>query len=312
MKKMYDYAGKTCVVTGGAGFIGQNIVKQLITDKAEVIVIDNFSYNASRANVHDEASIIEGDIRDEKVFGKISKKIDYFFHFAAPSSITLFKKDLRECVDVTIHGFMNAISFCSKNNARLIYPSSGSVYAGTPIPQAESSEIKYVALNHYAKAKLALEYVQKAYGDTCNSLGVRIFAGYGPSEAHKGDFASVIYIFCKQILNGQSPVIFGDGKQKRDFVYIDDLMESILTLGQNCQEPIVNIGSGKNVSFNEIVRIINNIAKKDIKAEYVKKPGVYLEETLADVKLIGGFYRNTKNTSVVEGIGKIVQSLEGK
>ena len=309
MKKMYDYAGKTCVVTGAAGFIGQNIASQLINNKAKVIVIDNFSYNAKRANINPKATIIRGDVRDKKNFAKLGENVDYLFHFAAPSSITLFKKDQRECADITIQGFCNAIDFCSRNNVRFVYPSSGSVYAGTAIPQAENSKINRASLNFYAEAKYALEFIQKAYGDACNSLGVRIFAGYGPSEAHKGDFASVIYIFCKQILGGEAPVIFGDGKQKRDFVYIDDLVEGILTLGQNCQEPIVNIGSGVNVSFNKIIEIINNLAKTNIEAEYIKKPGVYLEETLADVKLFNKFCQNANNTSVMEGIRKIIRSL---
>lgn len=311
MKKNYSYHGKNCIVTGGSGFIGQNIVKALVDDGANVWIIDNFSYNAQRDNVNRYANIIYGDVR-EGVYKKLPDiDYDYFFHFAGPSSIILFNRQPRECLDITITGFINAIKFCEERNIRLVYPSSGSVYAGTPCPQPETSKLDINSINAYARAKLVLEYIQKAYSKNCDALAVRIFAGYGPSEMHKGDFASVVYMFCQQMVNGEIPVIFGDGKQKRDFIFIDDVINIILTLTQYAKEPVVNVGSGTNISFNDIVDIINEILETDIRARHIEKPNIYLEETLAETSLMKIYY-GSMMTPIKEGITRIIDDLKGK
>jgi nucleoside-diphosphate-sugar epimerase len=299
-------------VTGGSGFIGQNLVKELIKKGSNVFVVDSFSYNASRENVDKKAIIIEADIRDKDLWNKLPDvKFDYLFHFAAPSSITLFNRNEAECIDITINGFLNAINFCSENKIRIIYPSSGSVYSGTECPQSEKTLLKTGEINSYARAKLALEYIQNSYKGLCDSLGLRIFAAYGPSERHKGDFASVIYLFCEQMMNDKRPVIFGEGSQKRDFVFIDDLVEAILILSQEATERIVNIGSGENVSFNEIVNIVNKLTGNNIKAEHIEKPNVYLEETLADISIMKK-YGLLPKSSLEDGIKLITDSLARK
>ena len=153
-KSNYSYRGKNCIVTGGSGFIGQNIVKALIEDEANIWVIDNFSYNAQRYNVNVNANIINGDVRDNTVYKKLPDiEYDYFFHFAGPSSVTLFNRQPGECLDITVTGFINAVKFCEKKKIRLVYPSSGSVYAGTHGPQLEISKLALGSLNVYAKAK---------------------------------------------------------------------------------------------------------------------------------------------------------------
>lgn len=307
----HNYRGKNCVVTGGSGFIGQNIVNRLIADGANVYVVDNFSYGAKRESVNKSAKVIVGDVRDPQIYTNLPDiKIDYLFHFAAPSSITLFNRNRTECVDITVTGFLNAARFCAENNTRLVYPSSGSVYAGSDCPQSEATQLSLDSLNSYAQAKLSLEYIRNAFGDSLNALGLRIFAGYGPSETHKGDFASVVYMFCKQMFNGEEPVIFGDGQQKRDFVYIDDAAEAILTLGEKAIEPVVNIGSGKSVSFNNIIEIINEVSNKNIKAKHIEKPNIYLEETLADNILMKKYCTRLEFTSIREGVSKILEDLK--
>jgi len=303
------YKNKNCIVTGGAGFIGQNIVNRLIKLGAKVVVIDNFSYGSSKKSVHKKAFIINGDIRNPSVFSKLPKrKYDYLFHFAAPSSNVLFLENLSESIDITIGGFLNTIRFASLNKIRYVYPSTGSLYNGVKPPHNEKALLNPDAQNEYAKTKIAIEYIANIYKDSVNAIGLRILAGYGPGEEHKGRFQGVVYGFCREIYNGKRPVIWGDGEQRRDFVFIEDIVNVALTLAIKCPEPIVNIGTGSDISFNEVVTLINKYLKKDLTPIHIKKPKIYLERTTADTKLLRRHYKK-QFTTIQKGIKATLISL---
>ena len=307
MKSKIEYNNKNCIVTGGSGFIGQQLVNKLISLGANVYVIDDFSFGATKSSVNPKAVVVIGDVRDPMVFKDLpNKKYDFFFHFAAPSSIVIFKDDLVNSIDITVNGFINALKFCGDNKVRLIYPSTGSVYSGTKPPQSEAVKIELSSLNSYARTKLYLEFIHKSLREL-DAIGLRIFAGYGPQEKHKGKFASVVYLFCKDMIRGESPVIFGDGSQVRDFIYIDDVVHSIVVLAQNCKEPIVNIGSGVSTSFNDIIEIVNKKINTNIAPTYVDKPGMYLEKTQADISILSKYYE--PEYSIEHGISKIIESI---
>jgi len=129
---------------------------------------------------------------------------------------------------------------------------------------------------------------------------VRIFAGYGVGEGHKESYASIIYQFCKQMKNGETPVIWGDGTQSRDFVYIEDVVDTIMKLKD--KTGIFDIGSGVNTNFNDILRMINKELGTDIKPEYVDAPVNYMKDTPCKKPI------NAK-ISVKEGIKRICKSL---
>lgn len=304
-----DYKGKNCIVTGGSGFIGQNIVNALIQHEAHVYVIDNFSYGAKKSSVHRDAYVYPGNVATYESFARLPNiEYKYLFHFASPSSIILFNQNPNTCVQETVSGFMNALEYCSKRSIRLVFPSSGSLYAGTALPQKETSIVNLSAINAYAKTKHTLEQIQYARGEECDTLALRIFAGYGPSETHKNDIASVVYSFCKTMHAGESPVIFGNGTQERDFIYISDLANAIITLAEHCNEKVINIGSGKSISFTDLVTTINSVIGAIIKPIYVESPNGYLERTLADTSLLKQYFNQTI-TPTEEGIANILRSL---
>lgn len=303
-----NYKGANCVVTGGSGFLGQNVVSELLQQGGNVVVLDNFSYGASPTCINSEAEVFEGDVRDPDTFAQIPEdNYDYLFHFAAPSSIVLFDQDPHKCVQITTEGFTNAVNWTINNDARLVYPSSGSLYSGIESPNSEDSDLDPEAMNAYAKTKRSLELIHLSHMDQLDAVGLRIFAGYGPSEKQKGDFASVIHLFTKDILNGESPVIYGDGSQKRDFVFETDVARATLAIGQNAEEPIVNVGSGKPISFNNLVEMINEIAGKKVSPKYVNPPEGYLMTTEAETSRMESYY--SPEFSVKEGITKVVESL---
>jgi nucleoside-diphosphate-sugar epimerase len=208
---------------------------------------------------------------------------DYLLHFGSPSSQILFNED-NSCIKETIVDFIKVVEFCKKKHVKLIFPSSGTVYNKN---------------NSYSHTKSALEEIANAYG--VNYLALRIFAGYGPGEAHKKDYASIIYQWICQIKKGISPEIYGDGEQTRDFVYIDDIVKNIK---ENLDKTgIMDIGTGINTPFNRIIQIINKELNTSIEPIYIKSPGNYIKETICQNPL-------KEFISVKEGIKLLCQKLK--
>lgn len=276
-----------CLVTGGAGFLGQNIVKRLLKDGHEVLVLDNFEFGR-RKSVPKDVKIIEHDINK---WIEIEGPIDFIFHFAGPSSVIQFNNDPVKCVRTTLHGFSNVLWLARVKNATLIYPSSGTVYSGTDGTCTEFSETK--PINLYAVCKKTIEDMALHARDV-RSTGFRIFAGYGPGEEHKGDIASAVTIFMNNLKKNEAPIIWGDGTQTRDFVYIDDIVDAVVSVMkmEGKLPPYVNLGSGKTYSFNDILTFLEKTMNKDIKPIYVPKPKTYVEKTLADLTLFHLIYKN--------------------
>ena len=120
--------------------------------------------------------------------------------------------------------------------------------------------------------------------DDIPSVGLRIFAGYGPGELHKNEIASVITLFTNEILAGRNPVIFGNGCQTRDFVYIDDIVEAAIRLIDSEYTGVLNVGSGEAHSFKDVVKRVNDFLGTDLSAKYIDRPNSYFEHTLADTR----------------------------
>ncbi len=202
------------------------------------------------------------------------------YWFNSPSSNVLFDENLDYCMRETINDFLNVLQYCRDNNTYLVYPSSATVYNKN---------------TSYARCKAALEEIAGAY-PMVKSLGLRIAAGCGPGEAHKGRFASVVYQWCKLMQKGESPVIYGDGTQTRDFIFEEDIADNIARLASLGTTGIEDIGTGINTSFNEVVQMINEELGTDIKPEYIERPKNYVPETLVKAILCKHSIRGTIRT----------------
>ena len=269
---------KKVLITGGAGFIGSNLALRLVKEKAEVLVLDNFSAG-KKEKIPPGCAIIEGNIEDAKVLQQI-EPVEYVFNFGAPSSVILFNAEPATCTQTTICGFINLLEWAKKVGVKkVVYPSSGSVYGAAPPPQAEDDDV--LPMNLYGVAKFACEHIARLYKQV-PSVGLRIFAGYGPGEEHKGNFASPVTLFLSTMMEDEKPLVYGDGTQSRDFVYIGDVVEAIIKATERDIEGVVNVGTGKAYSFNEVIECINGLLGKTILPTYVDKPVNYLERTLAD------------------------------
>jgi UDP-glucose 4-epimerase len=282
-----NWKSKKVLITGAAGFIGFSLMKKFVDFGTRVVAMDNFSTGKPIEMLSKmPVDIINADVSQRKSFVTLPDDIDYIFHFGAPSSIILFNKDPVFASSSTICGLINAFEFAKSVGAeKLVYPSSGSVYGTAPAPQSEHGLTQ--PTNLYGITKLACEKIAQWNFDLVPSVGLRIFAGFGPGEEHKGDYASVVTIFLNGMLKNERPVIFGDGTQNRDFVYIDDVVNAIVCSAEKpTSNTVINVGTGKNLKFNDVVQIINSLIGKRIDPVYVAKPEKYFDYTLAETSFM--------------------------
>lgn len=275
------------LVTGGAGFIGSNVVEELVKLGHDVVVLDNF-YLGSMENlssVKDKVGIIKGDIRDEKTVMDAARGTDYIFNEAAASSSPMFMTDLRNSVAVNIDGFINVLNAARKNDAVVIYASTSSMYGNNPPPLRE--DMKVVSPNFYAVTKIAGEDLARVYFEMYGIIttGLRYMSVYGPHEKAKGEFANMASQFMWAMQRNEQPVIYGGGKQTRDFVFVKDVVNAhILAMKFKTGGEIFNIGTGVATSLNQLVDILNNVLGKNIRPKYIEMPVKnYIYTQLADI-----------------------------
>ncbi len=309
-----DWKDKKVLVNGITGFIGSNLGKSLHKKGAKIYSIDNFSYidaemSKSKNKFLESVEIIEGDVSSKEIWSKVPEDIEYIFHFAAPSSITIFKREPERAFRETVHGLWNALEFAKKNKnvKKVVYPSSGSNYAGNEHPLHEKVYPK--PRNLYAAAKISCEGLASSYSDFVKSLGLRIFAGYGPGEEWKKDFGSVLYLFLRDYMKGNPPEIWGDGGQTRDFIYVEDVVKAIIKSAEVEYTGIINVGTGNSISFKELLRIIKETLGTEIEPVFVPKDKNYVENLEADTTLMKSVL-DIEPMSPEEGIRKFIDYLK--
>ncbi|MCP4634405.1 MAG: SDR family oxidoreductase [candidate division Zixibacteria bacterium] len=277
------------LVTGGAGFIGSNIVQRLIKDGKEVRIIDNFS-SGMRSNIEsllNDIDFIEGDIRDFWTVVKAVKGVDYIIHQAALPSVPRSIDNPLTSNEVNINGTLNILEAAKFYNVkRVIYASSSSIYGDTEIMPKEES-MPPSPLSPYAITKLAGErYCQiyhQLYG--LETVALRYFNVFGPNQNPHSQYSAVVPKFILALFNGKSPIIHGDGTQSRDFTYIDNVVNAniLACFVKDAVGHIINIACGMEYDLNMIFNKLNNIIGTDIKATYsAHKPGD-VKRSLADI-----------------------------
>jgi UDP-glucose 4-epimerase len=300
------------LVTGGAGFIGGHLVQRLITDNHHVIVVDNESATSSdKFNWFDTAENHKTDILDrEKMESIFSSGIDYVFHLAAETKIQLAVEQPEKCFNTNINGTTILLELAKKYNVkRIIVASSSSVYGFNEVPNHEEQHPD--CLNPYAASKLCDEIIcntyYKIYG--LESICFRFFNVYGERMPNRGSYAPVIAVFDRQKLNNEKMTITGDGKQKRDFVYVHDVIDAMLcgmtTTNKNCLGQYYNIGSGTNISINDVAKIMKGVYI------YIPERKGDAKETLADLTKIKKDLNWTPKVKLVEWLNKFCENRYG-
>ncbi len=269
-----------CLVTGGAGFIGSNLALELEKQGHEIIVIDNL-LTGNKNNLNGfKGRFIEADVSDNNF--DIDENFDAIFHEAAITD-PRYPND-KETYNKNVNGFKNMIKLAQKNNAKLVYASTASLYGNGPTPMKENQEKEI--LSSYGKSKLVMDNIALKLFDKMHIAGLRYFNVFGPREKYKGRAASMIYHLGKQIKAGKNPRIFKFGEQKRDHIYVKDAVDATIK-ELNAKSGVYNVGTGIAATFNDLIKILNEVLGKNFKPEYFDMPydpKTYQSDTQADTE----------------------------
>ncbi|QLH05754.1 NAD-dependent epimerase/dehydratase family protein [Nitrosopumilus ureiphilus] len=273
-------------VTGGAGFIGSHIIEYLVNRGDSVTVIDNL-YTGKIENlaaVIDQINFIQTDIRNIDSLRKILKNIDGVFHEAALASVQESFSKPNEYHDVNVNGTENILKLAKEFGFKVVYASSSSVY-GNPINIPIKEDAQKIPINPYAQTKLDDEILAEKFSKLgVNVIGLRYFNVFG--ERQSENYAGVIKLFLERIQNKEPPIIYGDGSQIRDFIYVKDVVRAnIMALESNVKHAFINIGTGKTISILELANQIIKASNLTLKPIHKKALEGDVHKSQADVTL---------------------------
>jgi nucleoside-diphosphate-sugar epimerase len=305
------------LVTGGAGFIGSNIVDTLLKSGHYVRVLDNLSSGkmenlcATKMLTPQVFEFIKGDIRDKATCEKACSGVDYVLHQAALRSVPKSMKDPESYNDVNINGTLYMLQAASKAKVkRFVLASSSSVYGDvTRFPEREDFYPELIS--PYALSKLTNEYYCKIFAEFFKvpSVALRYFNVFGPRQALDDEYAVVIPKFIHCILNDQQPPIFGTGKQSRDFTYIDNVVQAniLAATTPDIKFDVFNVANGKDNTVLDLVAKLNKIIGRDIKPKLLDvRPGDVFR-TCADISKIKKVLKYAPVVEFEEGLRRTVE-----
>lgn len=307
-----DLSNSSFLITGGAGFIGSNLVEYLLKHKVgKVRILDNFS-TGSHANIEEFRSnpafeLIEGDIRDLYICQKAVEGIDYVSHQAALGSVPRSINDPITTNEVNISGFLNMLVACRDARIkRMIYAASSSTYGDHPaLPKVEEQIGN--PLSPYAVTKYVNELYASVFSRTYDfhTIGLRYFNVFGPKQNPHGPYAAVIPLFVEAVLKKEPATINGDGETSRDFTFVENAVQAniraLLAEGIDKHE-VVNIAYGERTTLNELWDEINAIAETSLSPIYGLERKGDVKHSLANIKKAEGIIGYQPQFSVREGL----------
>ncbi len=276
-------------VTGGAGFIGSNLVRELAREN-DVVVLDDLStgriQNISALVDLGKVQVLKGSILDEPLLNKAFRGIDYVFHLAALVSVSESIKDPHSTNEVNIGGTLKVLIAARDNGVKkVIFSSSSAIYGDSPM-QPKTEDMLPIPLSPYAISKLTGEYYCEVFHRIYHlpTVCLRYFNIYGPLQDPNSEYAAVIPRFISLVHEGRAPVIFGDGEQTRDFTFVADAVQANIKAAEANVSGNFNIGTGRRTSINELARAIIKIMGKSIQPIYESARAGDILESMADIR----------------------------
>jgi len=300
------------LITGGAGFIGSNLTLALQEKfpEARLTVIDDFrsgDFKNLRGYRGDFVAQNLGTLDWREQFGH--EKFDAIFHLASITETTLHDQFVQ--VHDNVESFRRLLNFARSGNTRIVYASSASTYGPATAASVESNGA--APANVYAFSKTIMDNIamrEAKENPAWIIIGLRYFNVYGPREAHKGVPASMIYHLAQQMKAGQRPRIFKQGDQKRDFVYVKDVVEGSILALEAKESGIYNLGSGQARSFNELVDVLNKCLGTKFQPDYIENPHAHYQNfTEADLDKVRSALGYQPQFSLERGVADYVQWL---
>jgi len=279
------------LVTGGAGFIGSNLVDELLKRGHEVSVLDDLSSGKSSnlEQAGNRVRLIQGSITDLETVKRACEGIEYVLHLAARTSVPRSVKDPIESNRINIDGMLNVLVAARDAKVkRIVYSASSSAYGETPtLPKVET--MMPAPISPYGVTKYVGELYARVFGKVygLDFACVRYFNVFGPRQDPTSTYSGVLSKFMLAVLQGQPPVIYGDGEQSRDFTYIENVVDETLRAAEipGASGIVFNGGTGARITLNEVIRQLEQITGKKISAKYEPPRNGDIRDSQADITL---------------------------
>lgn len=302
------------LVTGGAGFIGSHIVDRLLVDGHQVVVLDDFS-TGHRYNLQENSNltVIEGDIADFDTVKKCMVGIDWVFHKAAVASVPRTVNDPVGSSMVNYQGTLHLLEAARENNVkRFVFASSAALYGDEPtLPKVES--MAPVTLSPYAVDKFASESAcgvfSRLYG--LETICLRYFNVYGPRQDPSSPYSGVISIFTNKLKGKETPTIFGDGEQTRDFVYVSDVVEANMraVTEKGGAGQFFNVATGNKITLNDLLKALCGIYDIEFSANYEEARIGDIKKSYANVEKAKSILNWHSEVELKAGLAALCASL---
>lgn len=272
----------TILVTGAAGFVGSNVVKELTRQGHTVIALDHFQWGSPERLKGFSGTVIQSDICTFD-WDSVKEGLDAVIHEAAITDTTI--TDERQMLAVNTEAFARLVDFAKRARVRVVYASSAGVYGNGAVPMRETNPM--TPENIYGVSKMKMdELTRKTMRESpeMRLVGLRYFNVYGPGEDHKKKASSMMWQLAQQMKAGKRPRIFKYGEQKRDFVYVKDVVKATIAGLSAKSSGVVNVGSGHAETFNRVIQVLNTVLGYTYEPEYFDNPySFYQNDTLADL-----------------------------
>jgi nucleoside-diphosphate-sugar epimerase len=302
------------LVTGGAGFIGCNLVRYILQHGHDVTVLDDFS-TGKRQNLTDLAgriNLIEGDIRDRSTCERAVAGCQAVFHEAALGSVPRSVDDPVTTHDVNVNGTVNVLEAARAAGVRrVVFAASSSAY-GDQIESPKHEGMVPAPISPYAASKIACEAYLRGYAAVygLETLSLRYFNVFGPHQDPAGAYAAVIPAFVSRLLHGERPVVYGDGEQSRDFCYIDNVCEANWLAAHApadvCDGRPLNIACNRRTTLNEILELLRRLLDSDVQAVYRDPRTGDVRDSQADVSRAKAAIGYEPKVFFAEGLEKAI------
>ena len=303
-----------CLVTGGAGFIGSNLAEGLIEQGANVVIIDNFvtGFRENLDEISGSFDLVDGDLNDDRALQKALEGVEIVFHQAALPSVPRSVDNPKETHEACVNGTFNLLLKAKEAGVRrLVYAASSSAYGDQKtLPKVET--MRPEPMSPYAAAKLMGEHYCRAFNQVyeLETISLRYFNVFGPRQNPSSFYSGVISRFIDDLMKGNTPTIYGDGEQSRDFTYIENVVDANVNAAQTTSGlgESINTANGERITLNALLEVLKTITgNPDVEPNYEEPRRGDVRHSQADISKAREHLNYEKRVDLEEGLRKTIE-----
>ncbi len=297
------------VITGGAGFIGSHLTEYWLGQQAEVHIIDNFrSGKRENTALFPQAVLHEADITDRAAVFEIMKNADYVHHLAAMISVPESMEKPLECVDINVNGLINILDAARAHGVKkVVHSSSAAVYGDNPA-SPKRIDMRPEPKSPYGITKLDGEYYLQMYQESfgLGTVSLRYFNVFGPRQDPKSQYAAAIPIFVSRALKNEDLIIYGDGEQTRDFVFVKDVVQANIQAATSGTHGVFNVANGYAISIHELCKLIIETTGSSSRIVFADERPGDIKHSLADISKTREILGFTPQYDLIKGLKQTI------